>query len=336
MKKFPSIESFTHLVQFLRHRAEYLNVPVETLPVLKYRGTVKLHGTNAGIRVNVDTSVQPQSRDIILTPENTNYGYKSFAEGVGAGTWNSLAQSILAVNGIQAQTEAVTIFGEWCGQGIQKATALRECPKHFVIFGAAHGDVMLPKMVEPDPALNTKGIYFIDQIPSYEVEVNPNDFQAASDYLNELTLSIELECPWAKTMFDVSGVGEGLVWLPTNLSLSDEDHYRFKTKGDKHKARSNPRGDVAPVDVEKVNSIRECVSIILTENRMLQMVSDNQLPYVTNSIGPFLKALSADILKEESAVIEQNGLDWKDVGKLVQSMARTWFLDQVTQSTLAQ
>lgn len=335
MKKFPSIESFTHLVRYLRHRAEYLNVPVETLPVLKYRGTVKLHGTNAGVRVNLDTSVQPQSRDIFLTSENTNFGHKGFVEGVPAGIWNSLAQSILAVNGI-VQTEALTIFGEWCGMGIQRGSALTSCPKHFVIFGASHGDVMLPKMVEPDAALNAKGIYFISQIPSYEVEVDPNDFQAASDYLNELTSAVELECPWAKTMFDVSGVGEGLVWLPVSEAFADNDNYRFKTKGDKHKARANPRGDVAPVDVEKVNSIKECVNIILTVNRMEQMVNDNRLPLVPESVGPFLKALSADILKEETAVMEENGLVWKDVGKLVQSNARTWFLERITQSTMSQ
>ena len=336
MKKFPSIESFTHLVRFLRSRAAYLNVPVETLPVIKYHGTVKLHGSNAGVRVNIDGSIQPQSKEIFLTTENTNFGFKGFVESVNDGIWNSLAQKFLAVNGIQAQGEAVTIFGEWCGQGIQKGSALTQCPKHFVVFHAAYGDTMLSTMVEPDLAMNKNGVYFINQIPSYEVEVNPNDFQAASDYLNELTASVELECPWAKTMFDISGVGEGLVWIPSRRHLTNDDHYRFKTKGDKHKARSNPQGNVAPVDIEKVNSIKECVNIILTENRMEQMVKDNNLPLTPASIGPFLKALAEDILKEESHVITENGLDWKDVGKLVQSEARAWFMSEITLSTLAQ
>lgn len=336
MNKFPSIESFTHFVRYMRQRAEFLNVPVEALPPVKFRGTVKLHGTNAGVEVVVDGTVRPQSRDIMLTNEHTNFGHKGFVDGIEVGKWNSLAQKFLAVNNVPVQTEAVTMFGEWCGQGIQRGTALTECPKHFVIFGASHGGTMLPTMVEPDPAMNEHGIYFINQIPSYEVDVNPNDFQAASDYLNELTAAIELECPWAKTMFDVSGVGEGLVWLPVDVTFADNDHYRFKTKGAKHKARANPRGDVAPVDVEKVNSIKECVNIVLTENRMEQMVNDNNLPLVPESIGPFLKALSADIIKEESAVIEENGLTWKEVGKLVQSNARTWFMNRVTQSTLSQ
>ena len=311
-------------------------MPVETLPAVEYIGRVKLHGTNAGVRVNPVTSVQPQSRDIFLTPENTNMGFKGFVEGLGDGVWTSLAQLILAGNGIQTQTEAVTIFGEWCGQGIQKGTALSQCPKHFVVFGAAYGDTMLPVSFI-DTALNDRGVYFIGQIPSYSFTVDPNDFQAASDYFNEVTASVELECPWAKIMFGVSGVGEGIVWSPdSNISLFDNSNYHFKTKGDKHKARSNPRGDVAPVDVEKVNSINECVNIILTENRMEQMVNDNRLPLEPASIGPFLKAVSADILKEESHVIAENGLDWKDVGKLVQSIARTWFLERVTLSTLTQ
>lgn len=335
MKKFPSITSFTHLVAFLRSRAEYLNVPVETLPAVEYVGRVKLHGTNAGVRVNLDTSVQPQSRDIFLTPENTNMGFKGFVEGIGDGVWNSMAQLVLAGAGIQAQTEAVTIFGEWCGQGIQKGTALSQCPKHFVIFGAAHGDTMIPVSFI-DHTLNEKGIYFVNQIPSIIYTVDPNDFQAASDYFNEVTAAVELECPWAKSMFDVSGVGEGLVWSPTSPALFDNSNYHFKTKGTKHKVRSNPRGDVAPVDIEKVNSIKECVDIILTENRMFQMVTDHKLEFTHQNIGPFLAALSKDILKEESAVIEANGLVWKDVGKLVQSIARTWFITEITLRTMSQ
>lgn len=334
MKKFPSITSYTHLVAFLRSRAAYLNVPVETLPPIEYIGRVKLHGTNAGVRVNLDSSIQPQSRDIFLTPENTNMGFKGFCEGVGDGTWNSLAQIILANNGIQTQTESVTIFGEWCGQGIQKGAALTQCPKHFVIFGAAHGDTMLPVSFV-DSTMNEKGVYFINQVPHFMYTVDPNDFQAASDYFNEVTAAVELECPWAKSMFNVSGVGEGLVWSPTNPIHFSDDRYHFKTKGNKHKVRSNPRANVAPVDVEKVNSIKECVDIILTENRMFQMVNDHKLEFTHSNIGPFLAALSKDILKEESAVIEQNGLVWKDVGKLVQSIARTWFMTEITLRTLS-
>ncbi len=49
MKKFPSIEQFRHAVRAVRDRASFNGTPV---PTLRFRGTVKLHGTNAGIHDN--------------------------------------------------------------------------------------------------------------------------------------------------------------------------------------------------------------------------------------------------------------------------------------------
>lgn len=336
MKKFPSISSYTHLVAFLRSRAAYMGVPVETLPVMQYRGTVKLHGTNAGVAVSLDGTIVPQSRDITLSPQHTNMGFLGFVEGIDPAAWTALVQQFLTVNGIETQTDTVTIFGEWCGQGIQKGTGLSMCPKHFVIFGAAQGDDMLPAMVHPNLSLNREGIFFSGQGKVFDITVDPTNFQVASDQLNILTDEVEQECPWVKAVFGAEGIGEGIVWCPVDPYLFANNDYWFKTKGEKHKVRANPRGDVAPVDIERVETIKECVDIVLTENRMFQMVADKGLTYETTSIGPFLKAVCEDIIKEEMDVITENGLDWKDVGKLVQSYARAWFMTEITLRTMSQ
>lgn len=331
MIKFPSIESFTHYVYRTKSYAEHIGVPVETLPKLKFRGTVKLHGTNAGVHVPVEGDVLAQSRNDFLHLKNTNMGFLTFVNPSAHGDlWKDLAKQFLELNGITTQTEPVTIFGEWVGQGIQKKCSVGQCPKHFVIFQVFHGDTPLPAINGIHN--NDELIYNITQIPTYEVEVDPSDFQAASDKLNELTAAIEEECPWAKAMFDITGIGEGLVWVPEGNPGHTE--IWFKTKGQLHKVRAAK--DVAPVDVEKVNSIKECVDLILTENRMEQMITDHKLEMVPQSIGKFLQVLSADIIKEESMVIEANGLTWKEVGKLVQFIARTWFLQRITQITMSQ
>ena len=334
MKKFPSIVSFTLLVRACRAHAAYINVPVETLAPINYVGTVKLHGTNGGVCVKPDGTIVPQSREQELDLVVTNAGFATFVLTREAGVFEQLACQLLELNGIDSsvqRTEDVTIFGEWCGGSIQKGVALNQVPKHFVIFRVALGEVQLEKV---DGVFAVEhGIYNITQVPTYNLTVKFDELQAASDYINEVTVAVEQECPWAKLMFDVTGTGEGVVWVPT--ARADETNLWFKSKGEKHKVRNSPTKDVAPVDVEKVNSIKECVDIVLTVNRMEQMVRDNNLPFEVTSIGPFLQAVAKDILKEESHVLIDNGLDWKDVGKLVQSMARTWFMEQIHNATFS-
>lgn len=335
MKKFPSIESFTHLVRKSKDYANRIGVPLQAVPSLKYKGTVKLHGTNGGVRVEPDGTVIPQSRENQLDLKNTNAGFATFVLSQPEWLWPLLADRLCSLNNINAREQPVTIYGEWCGCGIQKGTALTQVDKHFVIFHAAYGELELEVVHDASGTFNIhsveNGIYNINQIPTYDLVVDFSNLEAASEYINKVTMEVEAECPWVKLMFGQSGIGEGIVWIP--VGRVGETNLWFKSKGDKHKVRSNPTKNVAPVDVEKVNSIKECVDIILTENRMEQMVHDNNLPFKMTAIGPFLKALAADILKEESHVLLENKLDWKDVGKLVQSLARTWFVDQINKRT---
>lgn len=330
--KFPEIESFTHLVRALRAWANSIGVPVETLSPISYTGTVKLHGTNAGVRVNPDNTIAAQSKKQELSLTADNAGFRKFVLSIDPAAWIQLADEFITANRIPVRDQAVTIYGEWCGKGIQSGAAVTQCPKHFVIFRVAYGDRHLAVVDGIGHDLNELFIYNINQVPALTLTVDCSNFEAASTYLNEVTALVDGNCPWAKLMFGIDGVGEGYVWIPTGRE--HETNRWFKTKGGAHKARNNPSKDVAPVDVEKVESIRECVDIILTENRMEQMVRDNNLPLEPASIGPFMKALAHDIIKEEYLVLEENGLDWKDVGKLVQSIARTWFMEQITQSTL--
>ena len=327
MKKFHSIESFTHLVRKSRAHAAYIGVPVETLAPLKFKGTVKLHGTNGGVRITPANEVFAQSKTAQLSIQSDNARFCAFVEGVPSGVWIGLADELCALHN-RERSEDVTIFGEWVGTGIQKGAAVCGCPKHFVIFRAAIGDVMVDKVEQIGLALQEHSIYNINQVPALNLTVDFSNLQAASDYLNKVTEECEAECPWAKNMFGISGIGEGYVWEV--VGRPDETGLNFKTKGDKHKVRSSPTNNVAPVDPELVNSIKDCVAIVLTDNRMEQMVNDNKLEFIPENIGAFLKAVSQDIIKEESLILEANNLTWKDIGKLTMSLARQWFTDRIT------
>lgn len=341
MKKYPSIQSFGHVIRGSQAWAKKIGVPFESLPSISYTGTVKLHGSNMGVCVTPANDVIPQQRNTLIDAENSGYGFHSFFMNMKNGTapWIELANTICNMNNLTRDAD-VTIFGEWVGRGVQHGrSALTELDKHFVIFGAWYGE---------DTALNTKqlslqcpefervynpqGIYSICQIPAQHITIDFSNVQAAVDKLETLTAEVDARCPWAFRMFGVEGNGEGWVWQPDGRL--DEDNLYFKTKGSTHKVRNNPRGEAAPIDIEKVNSIKECVDVVLTEARMEQMVHDNNLTFAPESIGPFLAALAKDIIKEEQHVLDANGLTWKEVGKLVQSIAKTWFMERITLATM--
>lgn len=82
---------------------------------------------------------------------------------------------------------------------------------------------------------------------------------------------------------------------------------------------------MATVNVEKVNSVHECLDIMLTENRMEQMIKDHNLEVIPENFGLFLKYVSADCLKEESALLVANNLIWKDVTKSLSFRCRQWY-----------
>ncbi|MNR55227.1 hypothetical protein D3C85_1755540 [compost metagenome] len=56
------------------------------------------------------------------------------------------------------------------------------------------------------------------------------------------------------------------------------------------------------------------------------MMFDNNFDFNPKNIGPFLKAVCVDCVKEQIDVVVENGLQWDDVAKVVQTRARNWFL----------
>jgi tRNA-binding EMAP/Myf-like protein len=120
IQSWPSIE----LLYNLRRSLE----AVGETPKITYRAKIKLDGTNGGIQIFPDGRVAVQSRSQIITPENDNLGFAA---------WVSQNIDFFAH---LASAEHATIFGEWCGKGIQKRTAVSECDrKIFAVFAVQFG-----------------------------------------------------------------------------------------------------------------------------------------------------------------------------------------------------
>jgi hypothetical protein len=151
---------------------------------------------------------------------------------------------------------------------------------------------------------------------------------------SKLTEDVENECPVGK-YFGVTGVGEGSVWVGKFISPRDgqEYHLRFKVKGDKHSASKVKT--LAAVDVEKLAGILDFIKYSVTDNRMNQgfdeLFTNTDIEPAQKHIGPFIKWVRDDVIKEESDTMAENNILAKDIGKSLSVAARTWFMTKINQ-----
>jgi len=323
MEKFTSIEQFRHVVKNVREHFNRISSP-HLIPTLTFIGTVKLHGTNAGVR-RFHGKFQPQSREQILDVTADNYNFAKFIATLNQDDLNHLFDQI----GTEKDDD-ITIYGEWCGPGIQDTVAISQLPRRqWVIFAAKRNGEYVSQMNKLDTSrLEVNGVYTIHRINPFVVEVNfKTPEQSVAEFV-KYTAQVEEECPWAKS-FGISGLGEGIVW--TCLERPTDSDLWFKTKGTLH-SKSKVK-TVAPVDVERVESIRACVELILPEGRLKQgldvLLNQQKLEQTAQNFGVFMKWVAGDILKEESDTITENGFEWKEVVKEVNNKCREWYFSMM-------
>lgn len=321
MKKFSSIEQFRHVVKYVRKKFNWLEEPT---PTLTFIGTVKLHGTNAGIRFQ-DGKFIAQSRKNPLSIEEDNYGFAAFVQEI---PFDELFTSIF--NEFYPK-QNITIFGEWIGEGIQKNVAISQLSKQFVIFGAWDHDSETYIPNNPAWRLPEYGIYNILDIDPFTLSIDFNRPEDALKTLEEITLSVEEECPWGKH-FNISGIGEGVVW--TCLEHPEDSDLWFKVKGDKHGNKGNTKKlkrSVANIEPEKLNTIREVVEYVLPEWRLQQGLTELKeqgLDLEMPNLGVYLKWIGQDVKKEEMDTIVKNGLEWKEISSFITTTAKNHFIKE--------
>src|SRR5690606_10220417 len=128
----PSINQYRHVIRKIGDNASFHNI---VPPKILYVGSVKLHGTNGGISQE-NGVIQYQSKNRIL--DYTQPDFKDHAGFVGImskveDVIDKLFYHLRVVFRLDSSAR-ITIFGEWCGEGIQKGVGLSKLPKMFAIF----------------------------------------------------------------------------------------------------------------------------------------------------------------------------------------------------------
>ena len=309
MEFFPSINQFKDVVKVIRDRSSSFHTP---LPTMEFTGTVKLHGTNAGVS-NETGEVVALSRTRILREGSDNAGFYSQIVHPHLDMWKRYLDSL---------GEKATVFGEWCGSGIQKGVAISSVPRKFIIFACRVSNEWVPvPKVMPE---GISDVYSIYNFPTYHISIDFTKPEQSVQQLTELTQEVERRCP-VGAFFGVEGVGEGIVWTAdTDLSL------RFKVKGEKH--RSSKVRTLVPVNAEKIESLRELVGSVLTDNRMEQIYSELEAELgsiQSKDLGTFLQRCIKDCLKEETDTILASGFEIKEFTKMAPNVAKNWFFGKM-------
>lgn len=324
--KFPSIGQFRNVVKDIRSNATFTGLdedgnptfnPNAEQPVIDFKGTVKLHGTNAAVCYDsASGELWAQSRTRIITPESDNAGFAFFVH-----TNEAKFREVFRQIEPWFPNSTITLFGEWCGGNIQKGVAISELEKMFVIFDMLC-DGEWATNLDYIPVDDMWGVYKITEFPTYQMKIDFAQPELAVNALADLTTIVENECPVGK-FFNVSGVGEGIVWKAEYKGKT----YRFKVKGEKHSSSKVKK--LAKVDPEKLASINEFVDYAVTENRLDQGIEQvftgtNREPDI-KLVGEFIKWVSNDVFKEELDTLKTSGLEPKDVVKSVNTKTLTWF-----------
>lgn len=321
MKKYPSIEQFRNVIRTVKANHDFQGNDEEgkaiyqhlsNYPTLQFKGTVKLHGTNAGVVKYIDQRVEFQSRERVLSLDQDNAGFMTAMSELN---WHKLLRRFCF-------TDYIAVYGEWCGGNVQKGVAINGLKKMFVIFGIKIDDSWIE--LPADFHFNHDGIYNILQFPTYDIEIDFNAPALIQNDLVEKTIQVEDCCPVGK-YFGKEGVGEGIVFT----CITNQD-LKFKSKGEKHSASKVKT--LNSVDTELMSSINELVDSVVSENRLEQGISvlkENGIENDSKNTGEFLRWIVTDVLKEEKDTLEASGLDEKKVKNAIVQKSRIWFMNQI-------
>tara|TARA_R110000824_G_scaffold12226_7_gene53680 strand:- start:75400 stop:76440 length:1041 start_codon:yes stop_codon:yes gene_type:complete len=340
--KFPDIAQFRQAIRGVQNKARFAGLDengdptydgLKPLPTIKYRGTVKLHGTNSAICKNLQTGeITLQSRSRVITIEDDNHGFAQFVSGVDVNSVFDLVDTSGEARETEdeGQKDCVVIFGEWCGGNIQKGVALSQLEKMFVIFAIKCKGVWL----HDDELKNVKcvdsKVYNVLDYPHYSMEIDFQNPELFQNKLGDITLEVEKECPVGKG-FDVEGIGEGVVWVPVDPEWNSSKFW-FKVKGEKHSVTKVKK--LAAVDIEKVKTVNEFIDKVVTDNRLLQGVefvkSEKKVSEVSREhIGDFIRWIYNDVIKEETDTIEASGLEAKELGGPIAKRTKEWMFKEL-------
>ena len=325
--------AWTSIDLFHNVRRTFAALTPEGPHTVSYRAKVKLHGTNAAVQVTPEGTLECQSRERVIRPDDDNHGFARWVD-THRDAW------------LRAIMPGTVVFGEWAGPGIMKNVAVSKVTeKIFAVFamlvpnGAGGRDLIV------DPSEITKILcprtpchvlpWYGELTVTVDWDASAEALAPVLDRINAEVRAVEACDPWVKTTFGVEGTGEGLVFYPEGDRFTPDAFYTrmFKAKGEEHKTV----GQKAPAqaDPEVAKNLAEFATLVCAPARLEQgaeavMPGGASMRYDVKRIGAFLGWVSKDVAKECGPELAASGLNPSAAGKAVTDHARKWYMARVS------
>lgn len=319
--KYPKIKSLPQFVAESRLSEEQLGQPV------LFKGTVKVHGTNAAVVFRVDNGkLYFQSRNRIISVGSDNHGFAAWASEEDRNEYfKDFLESVAKSCNIEGVSHVV-VYGEFAGGKISPNVALQQKTEPF--FSAFDVFAIIKDETEKEEeeadfnhvslnaylsncSFHEGGIYNMREFPT--VEVSDYSLMTCADTLFELAESVANKCPVASA-FGIEGKGEGIVFevFDTKFKIVAEG---FKSrKGDKLPSKTD--SGLSALEYKALTLVHDCV----TEQRMQQgidFLKEQGKEITMKEFGNYINWIASDLIQEESYRFKDDGIDPERVAKLI-------------------
>jgi hypothetical protein len=306
-----------------------------------FKGKVKLHGSNAGVALH-GSELKAQSRSHFIGKG----GFGTIVFGHNESFWRGLV--------VPGGPQTFTVYGEYCGPGVQKGVALAKLKVPILaVFGIDIGSQLIVEPEDIKDFLTRQGTV---QLPSnvFVLPWHPTEYvlelsdetdekraamQKVLDVIDEEVQKIDAKDPWVKEVFGVEGPGEGLVLYPVSLledspvvpkyrtlARSNFGSFAFKAKGEAHRVVQSKKS--VTIDPAKAANAEAFAKLMCPLPRLEQGATAVG-GYDIAKIRDFLGWMAADVQKEGLHELEVSNLSWDDVYSPITKLCSAWYAKQV-------
>ena len=331
--KYHKIGQFKEVVKSVQNKANFKGLDEEGNPIyedslkptITFKGTIKLHGTNAGICYSPEEGLFAQKRSSLLQKDHlqAHFGFNEYVQVTQKDNILQLVNSLYSQ--YCKEGEQIILYGEWAGQGIQKGVSISELPKSFYLFDCKvynkNEDSHKWLDVSSFDKIDIPNFYNIFDFINLKMDIDFNQPQYHQNDLINYTNDVEKLCPVA-AMFKSLGTGEGIVWT----GFLDDQKLIFKVKGEKHSVSKVKT--LASVDPEVLKNVEAFVEYACTPNRIEQGIQETSSE-TKKDTPKLLKWVANDIISEEQLELKSNNLEWKQVAKDCNNRVKEYFFNKI-------
>lgn len=360
---FGSIDAFRNIIKNVQHSACYLRFDkVTKLPVMDRSAKMpkiiataseKIHGTNAAVCFSNPDGFWVQSRENIITVDKDNAGCAFQAEQ-NKEEWMNIIRVLATEYEVDLDKYIISVFYEWAGGNIQSNSAVSGLDKRSMIFQHFKVSPIDPIMdgdkersewketyingTDGNPVwleFKDKNIFNIMNFPVWEFEIDfSQPLMSQNDFIKLVEETIEPCSPVGKEFGKEGNIGEGIVVTFMYKGVM----HRFKVKGEKH-SKSKVK-TLKPVDDVKEQAKIDFANYACAPFRLEQAwqkvfgIENSIMEPNVSQTGNFLKAVVADVMKEELDIMAEKGLEPKEVNGKISDIARRWFMEELDKEVM--